>query len=148
MGGGLESGFDPETRKLIRSDFSIKVKEAPLQTSYYSSKLASQNCVWTVKQQVRELVIVGKEMFGPWPTPDPLLSSRTKNSRIYASRYRVTQHLQRHTNLFQSSQRSPQWCLVLTLILIWDEIRLPQIKYKQAIYFVLEHNIQHLCSMV
>ena len=86
-----------------------------------------------------------------WPLtharPSPVLS-RTKNSCIYASRYRVTQHLHRHTNLFQSSQRSPQWCLVLTLILIWDEIRLPQIKYKQAIYFVLEHNIQHLCSMV
>ena len=124
MGGGLESGFHPETRKLIKSDFSIKEKEVPLQTSYYSSTWVSGNCVWTVKQQVRELVIVGKEMFGPWPTPDPLLS--WVEPKTAASMPPVTGLHSTYTDTqtcFKVHKDPHKWCLACktTLMIIWVE---------------------------
>ena len=62
-----------------------------------------------------------KRCLAPDPRPTPLLSRAVPKTAVSMPPVTGLQHLHRHTNLFQSSLRYPQWCLVPTLMIIWVE---------------------------
>ena len=116
--------FWPRDKEVDQIWFFHQSKGGPTSNVLSFIKMSVWKLCVNVKQQVGELVIVGKEMFGPWPTPDPLLS--WVEPKTAASMPPVTGLHSTYTDTqtcFKVHKDPHKWCLACktTLMIIWVE---------------------------